>query len=173
MYSATLSSNTPHHTAPTFSGTPIIQDSPPTSWLETLHPNEKAVTYNATLIDDERKCELLLQTAQAGEHTGEHIWGDIHTLLFLSPLVGNKSQIIRISLSYPLEYDYEKLIHNVHISNGHSYTPWRYSFYEDIGKQRHFYFLRPEQYKGEIWVGIPSFFKTALKIELAFGPISV
>ncbi|TPW36082.1 discoidin domain-containing protein [Oecophyllibacter saccharovorans] len=136
----------------------LSSDSP----VDTLH-------YEAIISEEASTTTLSLQVNKDGEPSGRHEWGDTRATLFLSPMVGEKAQVFRLSLRRPFEFVHEQIMHNIRLSDGHSNLAWPLTLQEDEEGWCHFYFLRPQNHFGEIWIGIPAFLRTSISMKIAFG----
>lgn len=159
--------------SPAFPGTPMQEDGTSSAWVLSTDPMHDSLQYEAVVAEEPSATTLHLQVSREDEAFGRHEWGDIRIILFLSPLAEEKAQVFRLSLRRPFEYTHEQLMHNVRRSDGRSNFAWPLIMQEDEGDMRHFYFLRPQTHKGEIWIGIPAFLRTSIVMELAFGIAAV
>lgn len=173
IYSSLLPQGEKTRVSPAFPGTPIQEDGTSSAWVLSADPMHDGLQYEAVVAEEPSATTLSLQVSREGEAFGRHEWGDIRAILFLSPLAEEKAQVFRLSLRRPFEYAHEQLMHNVRRSDGRSNFAWPLIMQEDEGDMRHFYFLRPQDHEGEIWIGIPAFLRTSISMELAFGIASV
>ena len=157
------------HSAPLFSGLPSVTAIRPAAWFQTTMHHSRAMQIEAIIAEDNHRTSLSWRTAPHDEGTGRHEWSDVWGILFLSPLQGEKAQVFRITLTMPFEHSCEQLMHNVRRSDGRTDTAWLPILVENQGNERHFYYLRPTEHEGEIWIGIPAFFRTELEMSLSFG----
>ena len=173
IYSSLLPQGEKTKVSPAFPGTPMQEDGISSAWVLSADPMHDGLQYEAVVAEEPSNTTLSLQVSREGEGFGRHEWGDTRAILFLSPLAGEKAQVFRLSLRRPFEHAHEQLMHNVRRSDGRSNFAWPLIMQEDEGNMRHFYFLRPQNHKGEIWIGIPAFLRTSISMELAFGIASV
>ncbi|MGV4878645.1 discoidin domain-containing protein [Acetobacter indonesiensis] len=169
IYSSLLPQGGKIKVSPAFPGTPTQEDGISSAWVLSTDPIHDSLQYEAVVAEEHSATTLHLQVNREGEAFGRHEWGDTRAILFLSPLAEEKAQVFRLSLHRPFEYTHEQLMHNIRRSDGQSNFAWPLIMQEDEGDMRHFYFLRPQTHKGEIWIGIPAFLRTSIVMELAFG----
>ncbi|MBS1039147.1 discoidin domain-containing protein [Gluconobacter cerinus] len=171
--SSLLSLNEKTILSPAFSGTPMHGDSAPAAWVLYVNPTCDNLQYEAVVAEEPSATTLSLHVNREGEASGRHEWGETRAILFLSPLAGENAQVFRLSLQKPFEISHEKIMYNVRRFDGYSDFAWPFIMQEDERDMRHFYFLRPESHKGEVWIGIPAFLRTSIFMELSFGINSV
>ncbi|GBR48331.1 discoidin domain-containing protein [Neokomagataea thailandica] len=169
IYSSLLPQGEKTRVSPAFPGTPTHENGTSSAWILPADPMQDGLQYEAIISEEPSATTLDLQVSGEHEAFGRHEWGNTRAILFLSPLAGEKAQVFRLSLRRPFEYVHEQLMHNVRRSDGQSNLVWPLIMHEDQGDMRHFYFLRPKEHKGEIWIGIPAFLRTSIVLELAFG----
>ncbi|WP_122039388.1 discoidin domain-containing protein [Asaia bogorensis] len=152
-----------------FSGLPLTAHDRGAAWIRIAPRVERETRIEAMLAEDGATTTLHLDAVPQYGHPGEHGWSEAWAVLFLSALQDDRAEVFRISLIRPFEHSHEQLLMNVRRSNGSNDEAWLPILQEDDGDKRHFYYLRPECQKGEIWLGIPMFHSTSIKLELSFG----
>lgn len=154
---------------PFFAGQPEGVDGRPAAWLDCTHACRETMVHSVVLTEDADHCVAQLDSCFPHEAGQRHEWGEVWSVLFISPLAGDAAQIFRLSLKHPFTHTQEQLLHNIRRHTGDREFPWVPMFHEDQDGYRHYYYLRPEGHTGEIWIGLPSFHRTATSIEVSFG----
>ncbi|WP_122049551.1 discoidin domain-containing protein [Asaia bogorensis] len=156
-----------------FSGLPVTESSRGAAWFQTKRHIDHETRIQAELAEDGSTTTLLLDTVPDYANPGDHWWSEVWAVLFLSALQGERAEVFRLTLTRPFDHAHEQLLMNVRRSDGSHDEAWLPILQEDEGNERHFYFLRPENHKGEIWLGVPMFDRTSIRLRLSFGAVPV
>lgn len=167
------SSPTGAHDPLFFAGQPPTKGHRAAAWLGYTNALRDPMSYSVVLSEDADQCTVTLDSSLSHEAGGRHEWSDVWSVLFVSPLVADTAQVFRISLKHPFTHAQEQLLHNVRRHTGDMEYAWPSIFHEDVEGYRHYYFVRPENHVGEIWIGLPSFHRTAIMYDVSFGIIPV
>ncbi|WP_086613696.1 discoidin domain-containing protein [Acetobacter indonesiensis] len=138
-------------------------------WLKCFNFTHITLQYEAIFAEDYGKTVLSLRSSREGEVAKQHEWGEVHSILFISPMLGENAQVLRLSVKKPLFPFQEQILGGVRRFDGKNDFAWQPFLHEDDSTVKHFYFLRPLDHVGEIWIGIPAFPSTVIDIELSVG----